>query len=164
MAHDLEQYYCGDEAWQNYSALFVDVWKQCDFQAELVELLSGHTDIAMVVFAIIGKNCVQWVSSCIPALDNLTSIECTQNPLLVKRLREAPSPRERCATLGYVGVDLRPTEVHAHFLRVPNLSSYWDKPRKNGSKHNRRYTYCAQVRMAQQHANHQPLEPSDLSV
>ncbi|WP_174430250.1 antitoxin Xre/MbcA/ParS toxin-binding domain-containing protein [Burkholderia metallica] len=84
----LEQYYSGDDVWENFSDLFV---KYRDFQGvhDLAMDLNGQLDIAYTIYWVAGPNSARkWINSNVPALDNLRPIDCASNPDLIKRLRE----------------------------------------------------------------------------
>ncbi len=88
----LEQYYGkdGDHDWANVvksSALF---WTDSPLQQELVHLLSGRKDLAIVINDRIGeKYAASWLKKKIPALDNLRPLDCLGSDQLLRRLKEA---------------------------------------------------------------------------
>lgn len=90
MKQGLEQYYSGDENWQD----FVKIAEQntClpdDYKMKIVQALKGHYDIAIVVYYRLLDESFEWIYKKNPALENLTPIECLETPDLIERLKEA---------------------------------------------------------------------------
>ncbi|ALK21546.1 hypothetical protein CEQ23_34065 [Burkholderia cepacia] len=84
----LEQYYAGDDVWKNFSDLFAK-FKDFPEVRDLAKALNGHLDLAYTIYWVAGPTSAQkWISSNVPALDNISPIDCTDNPELIKRLRE----------------------------------------------------------------------------
>lgn len=86
--HKLEQYYSGDENWQNFVELYDEFWNKNDFEMQLLEKLNRKIDLAKVINGKMGKNSLSIIEKKIPALDNISVIECLDNPKLILRLRE----------------------------------------------------------------------------
>ncbi|WMJ75208.1 hypothetical protein RCC89_18865 [Cytophagaceae bacterium ABcell3] len=85
----LEQYYSGDKVWDNWvQKAKEDYWKNTDYQKELLSLLDKSFDLAVVIYAKHGKGSICWLSKEVPALENLTPIECLKTKELMLRLRE----------------------------------------------------------------------------
>jgi hypothetical protein len=87
MPHELERYYPGDAAWSNYVGVMSEAWPACGFQQSLLAELGGLTDIAQVVYALVGDDALRWIHSPAPALDGLSPLECLANADLARRLR-----------------------------------------------------------------------------
>lgn len=83
----LEQYYSGDESWENFSNAFNEVWTESNFQKQLLSLLDNQTDLAKVIYYHNIESSIEWLYSKIPALDNLKPIECLKDTELTKRLK-----------------------------------------------------------------------------
>ncbi|MBW1294978.1 hypothetical protein [Aquimarina litoralis] len=83
----LEQYYDGDQNWLKFSELFNEIWENTKFQNELLELLNGKVDLARVIYYHNRENSIIWLNTKVPALDNLTPIECLNNDLYINRLK-----------------------------------------------------------------------------
>ena len=84
---ELEQYFIGEEGWNNYSSISNEFWVESDFQIKITQLLENRIDIAKVVFFHMGEGSINWLNSKVPALDNLTPLECLEKKQLVKRLK-----------------------------------------------------------------------------
>ncbi len=50
--------------------------------------LNTYYSGAKVIYAKLGAESLEWINKKIPALDNLTPVECLTAPLLLKRLKE----------------------------------------------------------------------------
>lgn len=83
----LEQYFEGEESWIKYSSMFDDDWTNSDVQLKLLEMCNGQLDIAKVIFYHLGKSSLKWMNSNVPALDNLSPLECLNDENLIKRLK-----------------------------------------------------------------------------
>ncbi|WP_143331226.1 hypothetical protein [Burkholderia aenigmatica] len=84
---ELEQYYGGDESWEQFSSLFA---KYIDLPEvkELATDLNGHIDLAYTIYWVAGpKSAKKWIDSNVPALDGIRPVDCVNDPELVKRLR-----------------------------------------------------------------------------
>lgn len=85
----LELYYSGDKDWDEMVQMAKeDFWIDSDYQGKLLNTLKNHLDIAMVIYARLGNGSLNWVNQKIPALDNLTPLECLESSDLIKRLKE----------------------------------------------------------------------------
>ena len=84
----LEQYFKGEESWIEYSNLFGEDWTNSDFQLKLLEKCNEKLDIAKVIFYHLQENSLKWMDSNVPALDNLTPLECLNDEKLINRLKE----------------------------------------------------------------------------
>lgn len=87
MKSGLEKHYSGDQAWTAYSILYDKFWNENSFQLELLDQLNCKLDIAKVIYGIVELNSLIWIHTKIPALDNLTPVECITNSL-ENRLKE----------------------------------------------------------------------------
>lgn len=87
MTHELEQFYCGDDAWNNFVGAFENSWNNCMFKDELICNLNNQKDIAVVIFGINQNTSLNWIKTSISALDGLSPIECTNKKNLINRLR-----------------------------------------------------------------------------
>ncbi len=87
MPIELEQYFDNEESWLKFSKLFKEFWNNSDSQIELLKLCDNRKDIAMVIYYHIGNDYKKWLNSKVPALDNLTPLECFKNDILLKRLK-----------------------------------------------------------------------------
>jgi len=86
--NQLEQYYAGDDVWKKFSDLFAK-YKDLPEVRDIAKALNGHLDLACTIYWVAGpKSAQKWISSNVPALDNIRPIDCTDNPELIKRLRE----------------------------------------------------------------------------
>ena len=83
----LENYYSGDDAWNEFVKLF-DESKLNPDVLELAKTLNNQIDLAMVIYGKVGPGYKNWVNIDIPALENLSPMDCLGDARLVKRLRE----------------------------------------------------------------------------
>lgn len=85
----LEDDYPGDADWHEYVALYKEDYLD-DNARQLAAALGGDLDMAVIIYGKRGlKEGLWWIDKPVPALDNLTPLECTQEPRLVLRLRSA---------------------------------------------------------------------------
>ncbi|MEL1245224.1 hypothetical protein AAEO56_13185 [Flavobacterium sp. DGU11] len=86
--HNLEQYYT-EEAWRMFSALYMNDWTNSPSQQILLKQLNNETDISATVVGIYGDAyCNQIIFQKIPALDNLSILDCMGSIKLRNRLKE----------------------------------------------------------------------------
>jgi len=83
----LEQYFSGEDKWNNYSECFKNEWNNDSFQLELLKKMKNKVDIARVIYFHNRKQSLVWINSEIPILDGLTPLECMENEDLTKRLK-----------------------------------------------------------------------------
>ena len=83
----LEQYYNGQKSWLEFSSNFNDEWKSSEFQKSLLNKLNNQIDIARVIYFHIGENSLEWLNKKIPALNNLTPLECLKTEKTTNRLK-----------------------------------------------------------------------------
>ena len=73
---ELEQYYKGQKSWENFIEVFDYNWKNSEIQKTLLTKVDDRIDLAKVIDYIIGETSLSWLNNNIPALDNLTPLEC----------------------------------------------------------------------------------------
>jgi hypothetical protein len=83
----LEQYYKGDDSWNKYSSIFGEDWTDSNFQKELLVLVNNQIDLAKVIYYHNTEFSIKWLNSKVPALDDLTPLECLKDIELTKRLK-----------------------------------------------------------------------------
>ncbi len=83
----LEQYYKGDKEWLNFVDHFEEKWNNTDEQIKLLRLLDQREDLAKVIYALTLNNSFSYVRTPIPALKDLTPLQCLQRDDLIKRLK-----------------------------------------------------------------------------
>ena len=83
----LEKYYPGDKKWRDFVSVFEDKWTNSKLQIELLNALNDKKDLAIVIYGIMTIHCLNYLNARIPALGQLTPLECLQNKTLIKRLR-----------------------------------------------------------------------------
>ncbi|WP_396332789.1 hypothetical protein [Burkholderia anthina] len=84
--HELEQYYPGDASWQRFVKVF-DKSKSKQEVLALAQSLNGDVELATVIYEVVGPGYDGWIHEKVPALDDLTPVECICDPALTKRLR-----------------------------------------------------------------------------
>lgn len=84
---ELEQYYNGQKSWLEFSSNFNEEWKSSEFQKSLLNKLNNQIDIARVIYFHIGENSLEWINKKIPALNNLTPLECLKKEETTNRLK-----------------------------------------------------------------------------
>ncbi|QIH33856.1 DUF2384 domain-containing protein [Sphingobacterium sp. DR205] len=88
----LEQYFdsSASRGWDTLVKLATETsWTYSESQKLLEQKLNNHTDIAKVLYALLGEESLDWVYRRVPALDGLSPIECLETPETIKRLKEA---------------------------------------------------------------------------
>ncbi len=80
----LERYYEGDERWEQYVKVF-ETEELID--KTLLELCNNDKDLAQVIHFHLGQGSIAWMQSSIPALDNISPLECLKSETLTRRLR-----------------------------------------------------------------------------
>lgn len=85
----LENYYSGDENWDELEELALKEHRGVPEIAEISKRLGGNLGLACVIYATVGNGAIEWLERKIPALDNIRPLDCINDPLLIKRLREA---------------------------------------------------------------------------
>lgn len=84
----LEKYYAGDESWEKYVKLYEEDYLD-DNAHTLAKSIGGHLDLAVVIYGKRGlKEGLWWLEQNVPALNNITPIDCLASPKLIRRLRE----------------------------------------------------------------------------
>ena len=79
--HQLEQYYPGDASWQRFVAAFGQSKSKQEVR-DLAQSLKGDIDLATVIYEVAGPGYDK-----VPAMDDLTAVDCIRDPELLKRLR-----------------------------------------------------------------------------
>jgi uncharacterized protein (DUF2384 family) len=85
----LEDYYDGDESWLENVAWARQYWTGSDLQNQLLAKVNNDVDLAVMIYAKIGDDCLEWLETRIPALSSRKPINCLATPKHMRRLREA---------------------------------------------------------------------------
>lgn len=85
----LENYYSGDESWDELEELALKEHKDVPEVVEISERLGGNLGLACVIYGTIGSGAIDWLDRKVPVLDNIRPLDCVNDPVLIKRLREA---------------------------------------------------------------------------
>ncbi len=88
----LEKYYCGDEAFARLAGV-PDLDLDAQFEAwhgrqELLALCGGDSQITRVVFHVALTHALEYMKRSIPALDDLTPVECMKTDWGRRRFKE----------------------------------------------------------------------------
>lgn len=83
----LEDYYLGDRAFADFSAAFCTEWDAFPHKDDLLLLVSGDVQIARPIAFHCGSLYSDWLRSKIPALDDITPLECLSTPSGIRRLK-----------------------------------------------------------------------------
>lgn len=86
--HTLEKYFPGDEKWQRFANMFDEFISKQEVQ-DLAKKLNGDVKLAAVIYGSVGSGCERWIASKVPALDDISPLECIGDPGLLNRLRTA---------------------------------------------------------------------------
>jgi hypothetical protein len=81
----LEKYY-DENNWKKFSELCKDYHSHNT--EKLIEKLNMDIELSKVVDKVVGESAVDWINRKIPALNNITPIECIRNRRLKNRLKE----------------------------------------------------------------------------
>jgi hypothetical protein len=84
---ELEQYFKGENSWVKFIEVFDSNWKNSEFQKTLLFKLDNRIDLAKVIDYHFRETSLNWLDKIIPALDNLTPIECLKSEKLINRLK-----------------------------------------------------------------------------
>ena len=85
----LEDDYPGDADWQSLVDLYKEDYLDDDART-LAQALEGHLDMAVILRGKRGlEESLWWVKRRVPALDNITPLECLADPVLIRRLKSA---------------------------------------------------------------------------
>jgi len=82
----LENYYAGDDAWEKFAKLCRNV--ETENTKELLALFNNDVKLVNVIEYRELHNSIYWTKSEIPALNNLRPIDCVNDEMLLKRLKE----------------------------------------------------------------------------
>jgi hypothetical protein len=80
----LEKYY-NENNWEKFSELCKDY--HSNNTEKLIEKLNMDMELSKVIDKIVGESSVDWINRKIPALNNITPIECLKNRKLKNRLK-----------------------------------------------------------------------------
>ncbi|MDO5968589.1 hypothetical protein Q4Q35_02105 [Flavivirga aquimarina] len=83
----LEQYFKGQNSWEKFIEVFESNWKDPEFQKTLLSKVDNRIDLAKVIYYKFGETSLNWLDKNIPALDNLTPLECLKSEKLINRLK-----------------------------------------------------------------------------
>ncbi|KVE87600.1 hypothetical protein WI99_10660 [Burkholderia cepacia] len=84
--HQLEKYYPGDASWQRFVSVFGNSKSRQEVR-DLAQSLNGDIDLATVIYEVVGPGYGKWIHEKVPAMDDLTAVDCIRDPELLKRLR-----------------------------------------------------------------------------
>ena len=84
---ELEQYFKGQKKWKEYSSIFGDDWIDSDYQKLLLFKLDNRIDLAKVIYYHIRETSLDWLNKKIPALDELTPLQCLESEKTIDRLK-----------------------------------------------------------------------------
>jgi hypothetical protein len=84
---ELEQYFRGQSSWDKFIEVFDKNWKNSEFQKTLLLKVDNRIDLAKVIDYHIGETSLNWLDKNIPALDNLTPLECLKSEKIINRLK-----------------------------------------------------------------------------
>lgn len=88
-SEDLAEHFPGEDAWRNFVVALASAWSECDFQARLLKELDGQRDIAIVAYALLGEDSLEWVDRQIPALGDCSPRNCLESERGLLRLKSA---------------------------------------------------------------------------
>lgn len=72
---------------KNLARTYDNEWESCDFKQDLLEAVNNHLDIAIVIYGTLLDASMSWVSSSVPALDDLSPIQCMNSPTGIQKLK-----------------------------------------------------------------------------
>ena len=87
MPHNLENHFLGEESWIRCFNAHRQSWATCENKEELLESLSKHMDLCVVINGIVGPGSVAWTKKGIPALDGASPSECSTSERGIIRLK-----------------------------------------------------------------------------
>lgn len=82
----LEKYYLGDEAFTKFSRAFAADWEGFPHKDALLKLV-GDIELARPIARHLGADFSEWLHSKVPALDDITPMECLSSKSGIRRLK-----------------------------------------------------------------------------
>lgn len=82
----LEQYYPGDESWDQFTSYYRGL-PSTNNLLELKKMLNNDEVLAKTIDGLVGQTATSWIMRFIPALDDLRPIDCLSSINLLNRLR-----------------------------------------------------------------------------
>lgn len=75
--------------WNKFAMHFNKFWNNTPEQQKMLKELDNNMDIATVVWYFIGsENAHKWINEKVPALDNMSAVECIGNEVLKTKLKK----------------------------------------------------------------------------
>jgi len=68
-------------------SLHLDTWTLSDSQARLIDKLNGEKELAIVIWGEFKESAFNWITKKIPALDNISPMDCLNDENLINRLK-----------------------------------------------------------------------------
>ena len=75
---NIDSNYLGDDAWKCFAGVFKKAWAGYSEKEEILNLLNGNEDLAMVVSQV-STEPKKWLSTKVPALQGKTPLWCINN-------------------------------------------------------------------------------------
>ena len=85
----LDRYYSGDQAWDDYAAVWADRWQKCGFQDALLKELRSDLPLAQTVYGLFGEDSLTWIHRKVPVLGGKTAVSRLNSKSGIRELREA---------------------------------------------------------------------------
>jgi hypothetical protein len=82
----LEKYYLGDEAFARFSKVFAADWDEFPHKDALLKLV-GDIELARPIAHHLGSDFSEWLHSNVPALDDITPMQCLCSKSGIRRLK-----------------------------------------------------------------------------
>ena len=86
MLHDTDSNQ--DDNFNNLARTYDTDWESCTFKQDLLKSLNNHLDIAIVIYGTLLDASMSWISTSVPALDDLSPIQCMNTPSGMKKLKQ----------------------------------------------------------------------------
>jgi len=86
MTHDTNSN--DDDSFKNLARTYDSEWETCTFKQDLLEAVNNNLDIAIVIYGTLLDASMSWVSSSVPALDDLSPIQCMNSSSGTQKLKQ----------------------------------------------------------------------------
>jgi hypothetical protein len=86
MMHDTN--YNDDDSFKNLARTYDSEWETCKVKQDLLEAVNNNLDIAIVIYGTLLDASISWVSSSVPALADLSPIQCMNSVNGIRKLKQ----------------------------------------------------------------------------
>jgi len=77
-----------DDRFKNLARTYDTEWESCTFKQDLLDAVNNNLDIAIIIYGTLLDASMSWVSSSVPALDDLSPIQCMNSSSGIQKLKQ----------------------------------------------------------------------------